>query len=61
MSKSKIINCIAERENLSSSQADFLEELILRVREDCEKVNSGGVEYVISKILEEFVDGRNEL
>ncbi len=60
MPKSKIISSIAKRENLSSSQADFLEELILRVREDCERVNSGGVEYVISKVLDEFVDERGE-
>lgn len=60
MPKSKIISSIAKRENLSSSQADFLEELILKVREDCEKANSGGVEYVISKVLDEFVDDRGE-
>lgn len=60
MPKSKIISSIAKRENLSSSQADFLEELILKVREDCEKANSGGVEYVISKVLDEFVDERGE-
>lgn len=60
MPKSNIITRIAKREELSSSQADFLEELILRVREDCEKVNSGGVEYVISKVLDEFVDERGE-
>lgn len=60
MPKSKIITRIAKREKLSSSQADFLEELILRVREDCERVNSGGVEYVISKVLDELVDERGE-
>ena len=60
MPKSNIITRIAKREKLSSSQADFLEELILRVREDCERVNSGGVEYVISKVLDEFVDERGE-
>lgn len=60
MPKSNIITRIAKREKLSSSQADFLEELILRVREDCERVNSGGVEYVISKVLDEFVNERGE-
>ena len=60
MPKCNIITRIAKREKLSSSQADFLEELILRVREDCERVNSGGVEYVISKVLDEFVDERGE-
>ena len=60
MPKSNIITRIAKREKLSSSQADFLEELILRVREDCERVNSGGVESVISKVLDEFVNERGE-
>jgi hypothetical protein len=60
MSKSKIINIIKERENMSDIHTDFLEELILEVRKDCDKTNSGGVEYVISRLLDKFVDGRNE-
>jgi len=56
MAGSKIIQSVASRASLSARQADFLEQVILAVRKDCERPNSSGVESVINKILDEYVE-----
>lgn len=61
MSGNKIIQCVAQRENLTTDQAEFLERVILSVREDCEKANSHGPDSVIVRLLAEYVkEGVNQ-
>ena len=56
MAESKTIKLVKARENLTEMQADFIECVICSVRDDCLKNAPRGVEAVILKLLDEFME-----